>query len=127
MPSVIKKETYSVEKVLPSISAVINREGRLLLDGDWVRVGSIRMRIFIEKGLKCVSCGIAGSFFRKELDKHCTSPIYHLNLYAIGNNNQHILMTKDHIIPISKGGPTTLDNLQPMCAICNCEIKGNKI
>ena len=35
-------------------------------------------------------------------------------------------MTKDHIIPKSKGGKDSLKNLQPMCIRCN-EAKGSKI
>jgi len=27
----------------------------------------------------------------------------------------------DHIIPLAKGGPTTLENLQPLCAQCSYE------
>lgn len=35
-------------------------------------------------------------------------------------------MTKDHIIPKSKGGKDELNNYQTMCVICNVK-KGNKI
>ena len=34
--------------------------------------------------------------------------------------------TIDHIIPASKGGTTTLDNLTPMCRTCN-SIKNDNI
>jgi 5-methylcytosine-specific restriction endonuclease McrA len=48
-----------------------------------------------------------------------------LNLYAI-KDGLEVLMTSDHIIPRSKGGPTILENLQPMCHICNGR-KGNNM
>lgn len=34
-------------------------------------------------------------------------------------------LTVDHIIPISKGGTDTLDNLRTLCRKCNCS-KGNR-
>ena len=44
----------------------------------------------------------------------------HFNLYTEDN----ILMTKDHIKPKIAGGKDIVDNLQPMCSICNGEKSG---
>lgn len=38
----------------------------------------------------------------------------------------HLDLTCDHIIPESKGGPTTVENLQTMCRPCNSS-KGTKL
>lgn len=43
----------------------------------------------------------------------------HFNLYHVGKHNGLILMTKDHILPKSKGGRDHIDNLQTMCVNCN--------
>lgn len=45
---------------------------------------------------------------------------YHWNLYAL-KEGEEVLMTKDHIIPKSKGGRNHLSNYQPMCQKCNQE------
>jgi 5-methylcytosine-specific restriction endonuclease McrA len=37
----------------------------------------------------------------------------------------HIDLCCDHVVPESKGGPTTFDNLQTMCRPCNSR-KGNR-
>lgn len=47
-------------------------------------------------------------------------------LYAVDQDGEEVMMTKDHIIPVSKGGKNTLENYQTMCRKCNVQ-KGNKL
>lgn len=37
----------------------------------------------------------------------------------IDENGKEVLMTKDHIIPKSKGGANDISNYQTMCKRCN--------
>lgn len=48
------------------------------------------------------------------------------NCGASQQNEPNLLLEVDHIIPISKGGMTSTDNLQTLCWRCN-RAKGNKI
>jgi 5-methylcytosine-specific restriction endonuclease McrA len=38
----------------------------------------------------------------------------------------HLLLEVDHVVPVSKGGPTTEENLQTLCWRCN-RTKSNKV
>lgn len=40
-------------------------------------------------------------------------------------NQPHKYLTRDHIVPISKGGTDNIENIQPACIRCNIS-KGNK-
>jgi len=87
-----------------------------------VNTNSMRYRVFKLKGLKCCSCELEGKFFALERHYKTTNPNkFHFNLYTIDKNGNEILMTKDHIIPIAKGGKNVLRNLQTMCQTCNSE------
>jgi 5-methylcytosine-specific restriction endonuclease McrA len=92
--------------------------------GEEIYALSDRYKLFFTKGYTCVNCGITGKYFALEKDR--LDKRYHLNLYAVDDNSKEVLMTKDHIIPKSRGGSNTLDNYQTMCCKCNKE-KGNNI
>jgi 5-methylcytosine-specific restriction endonuclease McrA len=89
-----------------------------------IKVASLRLQCF-KRSTRCVKCGLEGTIisadtFNSKSDRDGT----HFNLYAIYEGKSR-LMTKDHIIPSSKGGKNHLDNLQTMCDQCNCQ-KGDK-
>ena len=111
---------YPVEEVLAHVS---NEER--VWDGYRVWMGSSRYKLF-RKSLVCVTCNCVGSVFRLEYEgtqKERPSDRAHFNLYAkVGT--KMVLMTKDHIIPKSKGGKNTLGNYRTMCVQCNMR-RGN--
>ena len=132
------KPTYSVLAVYP-ISEVLpftyfgeevggepNKTYNVLGTDYRVAMGSLRYRTFYGNQT-CVTCGRVGTIMR--LESSCSrngvpQPV-HFNLYAV-EGFKHILMTKDHIIPVTKGGGDELSNLQTMCQPCNLK-KGNKL
>jgi len=97
---------------------------RVEIDGESIKALSDRYKLFFSKGYTCTECGITGSFFA--LERHLNDACYHLNLYAINDEGQEVLMTKDHIVPKSQGGKDALENYQTMCTLCNFE-KGSII
>jgi hypothetical protein len=88
-----------------------------------VKVNSLRMECF-KNDPSCLYCKKrVGTLWVLESHKN---EYPHLNLYAIGKKDGLILMTKDHVIPKSRGGDDKLWNLVTACTNCNCS-KGDKI
>lgn len=98
-----------------------------------VKINAFRYKVF-EQSIVCYNCNINGSFFllqqHKKMNRHTKDNVAHFNLYAediLNVNGGHlILMTQDHLIPKSKGGKDSLDNLKTMCSICN-HNKGDSV
>ena len=92
-----------------------------------VNMDSDRLECFRRSNI-CVRCGIVGVIFLLNAADRSGKGIKenpHLNLFGI-DGDEFILMTKDHIIPSSKGGRDDITNLQTMCFRCNT-WKGNKL
>lgn len=116
-----KDKRYSPNEVLSAIPELWEDQ-YINFDGEDISMISLRYRTFL-KSLECVSCSIKGEYFIMERNLGSTGR-FHFNLFAVDECMNEIIMTKDHIIPKSKGGSDDLDNLETMCYICN-EHKGN--
>lgn len=114
--------TLPLEVVLKKLCLTTDQDARASFEGckHAVKVGSARLVMYKVKGTKCVNpeCHRHGVEWR--IESNGSAP--HLNLYCADG----VMMTKDHVVPKSKGGPDVLDNFQPMCARCN-ERKGDEL
>jgi hypothetical protein len=126
-----ESKKYSVQEVFQMIGEEYlnrNSDGNkskaddIEVDGFKVRPISLRYMTFYQKGTKCVCCGKEGTYFQLEADKNSANAEFrrHFNLYA----EDGTLITKDHIIPKSKGGVDVVSNMQTMCYPCN-KAKGS--
>lgn len=121
-----RKENLTIEEVYNAVKDMLfepeDKKAMVVINGDKIKGNSQRFQTFFTKGLKCACCGIEGKYFGKEKDFNAAR--YHLNLYALDESGNEVLMTKDHIVPRSKGGASELYNYQTMCVKCNI-AKGN--
>lgn len=120
----IRVAKFNLNEVLPFIGRGCAPR---VYAGKTVKMNHLRYEVFKHSGTRCKKCGIKGVFFALEKDKCVEGEAgYHLNLYALSSEGTEILMTKDHILPKSRGGRDNISNLQTMCIKCNNE-KGDKI
>ncbi len=116
----LKPERYAIDEIVEYINS---DESYVILNDTRVKVEGLRLNTFT-KHTVCSSCGRAGSHFRiaSNNDSKNGPHSFHLCLWS----DDKIQMTKDHIIPKSKGGADHLSNMQCMCTKCNMK-KGNKM
>lgn len=134
---------FDLEAVLPYIG-----EGTHEFNGDLLSLDSHRLLLF-KQNIVCVTCGLEGLYFAKERcvkrnthyikgghglkivtfslkERNGELPNWHLNLYGMREDGREVMITKDHIMPRSKGGQDVMWNYQTMCQWCNSR-KGCKI
>jgi 5-methylcytosine-specific restriction endonuclease McrA len=110
---------------LVPLETVFGNLGKSIRVGEHsVPIKSKRYRCYARKGVRCVRCGIEGTTFAAERSLAQPTTKYHLNLYHISEGKE-VMLTVDHIHPLSRGGPDKVSNLQPMCIHCN-GAKGNR-
>lgn len=108
---------YSVEEILPLLGAGKPKMEIVLADGETISIKTSALRLqCLAHSQTCVWCERVGTVFALQRDRIETP---HLNLYHIKPNGKPLLMTRDHIVPTSRGGKDALDNLATMCASCN--------
>lgn len=130
-----ENKKYSIEEVFQMIgednlktecynNSNKSAENQLTVDGYQVYTRSLRYMTFYQKGTKCVCCGKEGVYFQLDPDRNGANADTrrHFNLYA----EDGTLMTKDHIVPKSRGGRDHISNMQTMCVDCN-KAKGNRM
>jgi 5-methylcytosine-specific restriction endonuclease McrA len=113
---------YTIDYVLSLVDAEMRV--KILIDDYTFKTNSQRYFVF-NNSTECCCCGIKGKYFALEKSdiKHV---IWHFNLYGIDDNGYEVLMTKDHIVPKSKGGRDILDNYRTMCSDCNNTRKNDE-
>lgn len=124
-----RHKTYPVNDILPILQNISSQNRQkdkryIELDGVQVKTNSQRYAVF-QKSTKCVCCGLEACFFASEKVKYDKTDKYHFNLYGVNEQGEEVLFTKDHIIPVSKGGKNIIENYQTMCATCNQEKQDN--
>lgn len=76
------------------------QDHRIANDAEHAKVTrAMRYNVLRRDGFKCVRCGRGSA--------------------------DGVKLHVDHIVPVSRGGKSTMDNLQTLCEDCNCG-KGNK-
>lgn len=110
-----------VNDIIPLIDKSTKAEMHYL--GNRVKLHSLRLQTFKNKGCVCVRCGLLGTKFIVERDMYHKNMVnqgpYHINLYGYTIHGNERLFTKDHILARANGGRDQLDNMQTMCENCN--------
>lgn len=107
---------FEIQDVLPYIGASNHKFCIPGMESEIdVKLNSQRMKL-LKRVQNCEVCQVQASHFWLEKNG-CYTP--HFNLYTKNHQDQEVMLTMDHILPKSKGGATTQNNLQTLCQDCN--------
>jgi 5-methylcytosine-specific restriction endonuclease McrA len=98
-------------------------------------VAKIRLAVYTRDGFRCRACGWEPNppcpRYRGELAlSGVGGPPHLIRRGCLDKDDEYApglyLLELDHIVPYSRGGPFTVDNLQALCTGCNLR-KGAKV
>lgn len=86
-----------------------------------VSMASLRLRCLKVRGLNCEQCGLQAQYFAVERHSHKANryPAPHLNLYGLDQQGREVMLTRDHYVPLAKGGHNGVSNARVLCERCN--------
>lgn len=121
LPQYIHHQMIEIQEGLEAIKAGRNmslKKERLPVGDYMVHVTSLRLRTFLEKGVKCYICGKEATQFSLDSSSH-KREAPHMNLWGMKNDGSPLLFTHDHVVDRARGGADTIDNSLPCCTDCN--------
>lgn len=68
-------------------------------------------RVMAAGGHRCAECGLVGERVRRKFTKTWR--------VSFPTAVDGVFLSADHVVPKSKGGPTTFENLRVLCTRCN--------
>lgn len=119
--STIILATYHADEVLSMVRSGYTKKYVFNERVYHVKMYSKRYSVF-KKSRTCAICGLIGT--EMALCVSTNMDCAHFNLIGYTQKGQSVLFTKDHIVPVSKGGNDSIDNLRTMCCRCN-QARGN--
>ena len=90
---------------------------------EWCKKNPEKWKIH-KNNVRVKRMGAEGSFTKEEWDKKKKE--YNNCCVNCGISEEIEKLTIDHIIPLSKGGTNWIENIQPLCFLCNLK-KGNRL
>lgn len=99
------------------------RERQIKTSLDWQKNNPAR-HAANEQRRRAIKTASGGSYTLAEWE--ALKRQYNYTCLSCGRQEPEIRLTVDHIIPVTKGGSSFIDNLQPLCFSCNSS-KNNKV
>lgn len=122
-PTYIHLEKIDLGTGLAAILANINepvKKNRVQVGEHMVHVTSLRLRVFLLKGVKCYICGTEATHF--SIDKFrlkSQKESAHMNMWGVDVEGNELLFTHDHVVDRADGGKDALENAETCCTTCN--------
>jgi 5-methylcytosine-specific restriction endonuclease McrA len=107
-PEYFREKQQEFREQNPTYSRDYNRE--------WARANPDK-RAEKDNKRRAFKMGKSGSFSSREWAE--LKRRYNYTCLRCGRYEPEIKLTADHIVPISKGGAGTIENIQPLCKSCN--------
>jgi 5-methylcytosine-specific restriction endonuclease McrA len=79
--------------------------------------GGYQNRLWLAKRRDAMKKGATGRHTRQQWNE--IKAIFDYQCASCGRYEPEIRLTEDHIIPLSKGGNDSIENIQPLCRSCN--------